>query len=374
MNPKKTLYLIDGSSYIYRAFYALGRLTNSRGMPTQAIYGFAQMLLKVMREKKPDYICVVFDPPGPTHRHAMYDAYKATRQKMPEDLVTQVPYIKELVSYHGLARLEKEGYEADDVIATLTRWAADHDLEVVIVSGDKDLLQLVSDPRVRQWDPQKDRVFTEEGVVEKFGVTPRQIVDYLALVGDSSDNIPGVKGVGEKTARQLLQSWKSLDEVFQHIDQVSPGSVKAKLQANQDTAYLSRKLVQLKADVPLAQHLDDFVPKSPAKPDLMKLYSELDFKKLVEVLRQEWGTVEEGAPSGPPRTPVDMKVVADREGLAELVQLLEGQREFALCLDSTASDPMRAELQGIAISFQDHSAFYVPFAGPGESGSSRPGT
>ena len=204
MNPTKTLYLIDGSSYIYRAFYALGRLTNSRGMPTQAIYGFAQMLLKVMREKKPDYLCVVFDPPGPTHRHEMYDAYKATRQKMPEDLVTQVPYIKELVSYHGVAQLEKEGYEADDVIATLTRWAADHDLEVVIVSGDKDLLQLVSDPRVRQWDPQKDRVFTEEGVAERFGVTPGQMVDYLALVGDSTDNIPGVKGVGEKTARQLL--------------------------------------------------------------------------------------------------------------------------------------------------------------------------
>ena len=278
MNPKKTLYLIDGSSYFYRAFYALGRLTNSRGMPTQAVYGFAQMLLKVMREKKPDYLCVVFDPPGPTHRHEMYSDYKATRQKMPEDLIVQVPYIKELVRHHGIAQVEREGYEADDVIATLTRWAAGQDLGVVIVSGDKDLLQLVSDPRVRQWDPQKDRVFTEEGVVERFGITPGQMVDYLALVGDSTDNVPGVKGVGEKTARKLLENWKSLDDVFQHIDQVSPGSLKVKLQSDRNMAYLSRELVSLKSDVPVSPDLEEFLPKPPQKLDLIRLYGELNFK------------------------------------------------------------------------------------------------
>ena len=282
MTPKKTLYLIDGSSYIYRAFYALGRLTNARGMPTQAIYGFSQMLLKVMRDKRPDYLCVVFDPPGPTHRHEMFTAYKATRQKMPEDLVTQVPYIKQLVGYHGVAQLEKEGYEADDVIATLTSWAAEQDLEVVIVSGDKDLLQLVSDPRVRQWDPQKDRVFTEAGVAERFGIAPGQMVDYLALVGDTTDNIPGVKGVGEKTARQLLERWNSLDAIYQHLDEISPGSLKVKLQSDLKAAYLSRDLVALKSDVPLPPNLDDFLPKSPQKYHLMKLYGELDFKSLLE--------------------------------------------------------------------------------------------
>jgi len=170
---------------------------------------------------------VVFDPPGPTHRHEMYTAYKATRQKMPEDLVVQVPYIKELVQVHGLAQIERAGFEADDVIATLSRWARDHDLEVVIVSGDKDLIQLVEDPWVRQWDPQKDIVFTEEAVAGRFGIAPRQMVDYLALVGDASDNIPGVKGIGEKTAGQLLRNWKSLDEIYRHIDEVSSASVKA---------------------------------------------------------------------------------------------------------------------------------------------------
>ena len=359
MNPKKTLYLIDGSSYIYRAFYALGRLTNSRGMPTQAVYGFAQMLTKVVRDKKPDYLCVVFDPPGPTHRHAMFEAYKATRQKMPEDLVTQVPYIKELVRVHGLARLEKKGYEADDVIATLTRWATDHDLEVVIVSGDKDLLQLVKDPEVCQWDPQKDRVFTEESVAEKFGVTPRQIVDYLALVGDSSDNIPGVKGVGEKTAKQLLHSWPSLDEVFQHLEEVSPGSLRAKLQGDHASAYLSRQLVTLKTDVSIPMQIEDFKPKLPLKAELLKLYTELDFKGFLETLRREWGPLDQPPLLEQPESRMEMEIIRDEEALAHLVALLQKQPEFVLRLDSTTSDPMRAELKGIAFGLKDHPVCYV---------------
>jgi DNA polymerase I len=371
MNPKKTLYLIDGSSYIYRAFYALGRLTNLRGLPTQAIYGFAQMLLKVMREKKPDYLCVVFDPPGPTHRHAMFGDYKATRQKMPEDLIAQVPYIKELVRDHGIAQLERDGYEADDVIATLTSWAAEHDLEVVIVSGDKDLFQLVSDPRVRQWDPQKDRVFTEEGVAERFGITPGQMVDYLALVGDSTDNVPGVKGVGEKTARQLLESWKSLDAIFQHLDDISPVSLKAKLQSDRNSAYLSRELVLLKNDVPVSPELEELRPKSPQKLNLIKLYEELNFKGLLEALRKELDAVEEATPPAPPALAMEITVVKDQSALADLVSALEEQQEFALYLDAAASDPMRGRINGIAISFRDHAAHYVAFPQPDARGQTR---
>jgi DNA polymerase I len=367
-NPKKTFYLIDGSSYIYRAFYALGSLTDARGMPTQAIYGFTQMLLKVIREKTPDYLCVVFDPPGPTHRHEMYVAYKATRQKMPEDLVTQVPYIKDLVGLHGLASLEQEGYEADDVIATLTRWAGEHDLEVVIVSGDKDLVQLIQDPWVSQWDPQKERVFTEETVAERFGITPRQMVDYLALVGDTADNIPGVKGVGEKTARQLLQTWNSLDELFDHIDAISPPSVQAKLRSGKDSAYLSQLLASLKNDLPVSPHLEDFAPKPPQRPELSKLYGELGFRTLLEALRQEADPLDESAPSTPPVSPVDVKVIAGPEALAEFLALLQGQHNFALRLDSTSSDAMRAKPTGIALSFQDHTAFYVPLTAPREGG------
>jgi DNA polymerase-1 len=361
MDPKKTLYLIDGSSYIYRAFYALGRLTNSRGLPTQAVYGFCQMLLKVMREKRPDYLCVVFDPPGPTHRHEMYTAYKANRQKMPEDLVVQVPYIKDLVRYHGVAQLEQEGYEADDVIATLTRWAVDYDLDVVIVSGDKDLIQLVNDPWVRLWDPKRDRILTEAAVAEHFGISPDQMVDYLALVGDSTDNIPGVKGVGEKTARQLLQNWKSLHEIYGHLDEISPASLRAKLQANQNAAQLSRILATLKNDMPISAHPEDFTPKPPQRQDLLRLYGELDFRKLLEAVRQESGTNEELAPFGESISPAEMKIVTDQETLTELVGLIDEHRKIALCLDSSAPDPMRASLKGIAISMEAHTAFYVPF-------------
>lgn len=369
--PKKTLYLIDGSSYLYRAFYALGRLTNSRGMPTQAVYGFVQMLTKVMREKNPDYLCVVFDPPGPTHRHSLYDAYKATRQKMPEDLVTQVPYIKEVVRVHGVARLEQEGYEADDVIATLTRQAVEHGLAVVIVSGDKDLLQLVCDPEVCQWDPQKDRIFTEEGVAEKFGVTPRQIVDYLALVGDSSDNVPGVKGVGEKTARQLLQNWSSLDEIFQHVQEVTPASLKTKLLADQASAYLSQELVTLKRDVPLGVQIDDFAPGTPLRPELHKLYRELEFKGLLEALEREGGPCGEAALPGQSNAFLEIKNIQEQEAFAEFLKLLEGQSEFALSLETTAGDPMRAGLTGMAICFENHAAFYLDLSPPDDSRPSR---
>jgi DNA polymerase-1 len=162
------------------------------------------MLLKVVRERKPDYICVVFDAPGRNFRHDLSDVYKATRQASPEELGPQIPYIKKVVEYFGVSQLEMAGYEADDLIATLALWGSAHGLEIVVVSGDKDLHQLIRDPVVRQWDPQNDRVFTERVVRERFGVEPGQMVDYLALVGDTTDNIPGVKGVGGKTAGQLL--------------------------------------------------------------------------------------------------------------------------------------------------------------------------
>jgi len=369
MDQKKSFYLIDGSSYIYRAFYALGRLGNSRGMPTQAVYGFAQMLLKVVRDKKPDYICVVFDAPGPTFRHEMYDSYKATRQKAPEDLVVQIPYIKDLVRFHGIPQLEKESYEADDLIATLTQWGKEQGLEVVIVSGDKDLHQLIEDSSVRQWDPQKDRVFTEQGVEERFGITPRQMADYLSLVGDSSDNIPGVKGVGDKTARQLLQQWGTMDELFSHLDEVSSASLKKKLQDDKDMAYLSRRLVSFKLDAPVSDRLEDYVPSPALKAELFKLYEDLGFKKLLEALQQEGVAREEDA-SSPPVSPVRErtdKVITRMEDLVELARLLEGKANISIDLETTSPQPMFADLVGVAISWEDHTACYIPVGHCGEN-------
>ena len=360
MSKQKTFYLIDGSSYIYRAFYAIGRLTNSKGMPTQAVYGFNQMILKVLRDEDPDYVCVVFDAPGPTFRSEIYEEYKANRQKMPEDLSVQIPYIKDLVGYHGIPQMEMAGYEADDLIATLTKWCRGQDLEVVIVSADKDLLQVGEDPHVRQWDPQKDKVFREQQVVEKFGVTARQMTDLLALMGDSSDNVPGVKGVGEKTAQKLLERWGSLDEVFAHIYEVAPPSVRKKLQENRDAAYLSRKLVSFKEDVAVSQQLSDFAKNPASVQELMKLYSELDFSSLIESLRQEHGDLgDQGIPQE--RQPErETRIIVSENELAELVQELGRQESFSIDLETTSKDPMLADIVGIALCWQDDVACYVP--------------
>lgn len=359
-DPKKTFYLIDGSSYIYRAFYALGRLTSPQGLPTQAIYGFSQMIQKVVREKAPDYICVVFDAPGPTFRHEMYDSYKGTRQKMPEDLGVQIPYIKELVKYYGLPQIEVPGYEADDLIATLTRRAIEQKLSVVIVSGDKDLHQLIEDGSVQQWDPQKDRIFTEKGVEERFGITPGQMADYLALVGDSSDNIPGVKGVGEKTAKQLLKEWGTLDAILSHVDDIPSATLRKKLQENRDMAHLSKKLVLFKLDAPVTQGIEQFKASPPMVPELLRLYEELGFKGLLKALREAWpetGAPEPLKPEGPCR---NNTIVTTPGQLEDLVKRIEGSDRVSIDLRATSEDPMRAELVGVALSFGDHEAYYIP--------------
>lgn len=367
MAQNKTFYLIDGSSYIYRAFYALSRLTSPTGMPTQAVYGFAQMLVKVLREQHPDYVCVVFDAPGPSFRHEMYDQYKANRQKMPEDLVVQVPYIKNLVSYQGIPQLERQGYEADDLIAALTHWGREQGLEVVIVSGDKDLLQLVEDPHVRQWDPQRDLVLQEQQVFERFGVTPRQMKDLLALMGDSSDNVPGVKGVGEKTAKQLLQEWGSLDAIFAHLDEVKSPAVRKKLEQNRDLAYLSQELVAFKEDMDMGQALQDFSVGSPAKEELLGLYQELGFKSLLQSLREEWG-VDPPVAAAQLRSPRRRDhIIATEQEFSELLDALGKQERISVDLETTSPDPMRAELVGIALSWEDHVGCYLPVAHTGKN-------
>ncbi len=365
----KSFYIIDGSSYLYRAFYALGRLSNSRGVPTQAVYGFAQMIRKVMREKRPDRVCMVFDAPGPTFRHELFDAYKATRQRMPEDLVVQVPYIKRLVTCHGIPRWEKEGYEADDLIAALAERARGAGFEVVVVSGDKDLYQLIEDPNIRQWDAQKDRVFTEAEVTEKLGIHPRQVADFLSLVGDSSDNVPGVKGVGEKTAVQLLLKWGTLDAVYENIDRVTPASVQKKLRESRDMAFLSKKLVTFSEDISVEIDIEAFKPSPQLSKELLELYEELDLKSFADPLREEMGKQAAAeAPREEAREKRRCRVVRKPHELLDLVERLKGQWAFSIDLETTSRDCMQASIVGIALSWEDHEAFYIPVAHTGEGG------
>lgn len=382
MEEQRTIHLIDGSSYLYRAFYGVRRLSNSRGLPTNAIFGFAQMVLKVLREQRPHCICAVFDTPEPTFRHKMYELYKATRQKAPEELVEQIPYIKELLRFHGIPQLEAPGWEADDVIATLTRRAEDAGMHVVIVSGDKDLHQLIEAPRVIQWDPQRDKIITGKEVEERFGVTPAQIRDYLSLVGDSSDNIPGVPGVGAKTAEKLLKEYVTLDNLYSRVEEVSPASVRKKLSENKDMALLSRKLVTLEENLPLPKGPEDLVVASPSKEDLTRLYEELEFKGLLDSLRKEWsadagsGATPEGAStsetaptSSPKRARKDVIIRTD-EQLAALIERLGKAERFSVDLETTSEDSMLAKIVGVSLSFEDHEAYYIPVAhtGPGSEG------
>jgi DNA polymerase-1 len=218
-HERKRLYLIDGNSYIYRAFHAIRNLANSKGFPTNAVYGFTAMLMKIVREEKPDYLAVAFDSKGPTTRHEYFPQYKATRPPMPEGLVPQVPIIWDLVRAFRIPVLQQQGIEADDLLAAATREGLKHHLDVVLVSGDKDLLQLVS-PHVSVLDTMKEQRWTPEEVEKRYGIGPGRLVEMMALMGDSIDNVPGVRGVGEKTALELVKQFGTLEKLFAHLDQV----------------------------------------------------------------------------------------------------------------------------------------------------------
>ncbi len=367
MTQEKAFFIIDGSGYIYRAFYALGRLTDARGMPTQAIYGFAQMLLKVMREKDPSHACVVFDPPGLSFRSHLYAEYKATRQRMPEDLAFQIPSIKTFTRLCGIPQLELEGYEADDIIATLTHAAKDQNIRVVVVSGDKDLHQLVEDPCVVQWDPQRDRWIAERDVIERFGVTSRQFRDFLALMGDSSDNVPGVKGVGEKTARQLIQRWHSLDGIYESLGRITPQSLQRKLKDHRDVAFLSRDLVTLKDDAPVSASLDNYAPSPPARSELIRFCEELGFKTLRDSLAKGWGDEPQSMSPRVASGSAKVMPVTESTALARMIKAIAEELVISVQLVTNSPNPIRGAIHGIAISSGDTASYFIPVSCAGSS-------
>lgn len=275
----------------FRAFYAIRQLSNPQGMPTNAIYGFMNMTVKLLREIKPDYMAFCFDRAEPSFRKDIDPRYKANRSDMPEDLVPQVPYIRKVSHALGVACFDKQGYEADDIIGTLACMGRDEGLEVVIVSGDKDFGQLVG-PHVTMYDTMKDIRYDEEGVKEKFGVEPRKMRDYLALVGDSSDNIPGVKGIGPKGAQTLLEQFDSIEDIYENLDKISNKNVRAKLEASRDEAFLSKRLVCIVTDMDLDTTIDDLKLKPIVRDELRALLDELDFKGMKKTLLGESASLE----------------------------------------------------------------------------------
>jgi len=276
----KKLVLIDGSSYIYRAFYALPPLTSPKGEPTGATYGFIRMISKLMSDLNPEYIAVAFDHPGKTFRHEEFKEYKATRKETPDELKVQMPRIKQILKLWGIPILEIPGYEADDIIATLAKRASEKDFEVIVVTPDKDMLQLVND-RVKVLNPVNDILFDREEVKKKYGVYPEQFVDYLSMIGDPVDNITGVHGVGPKTAQKLLEKFGSVENIYKSLDELKD-KLKVAFEEAKERIELNKSLIELKKGIKLNIEPENLKKEKADLIKLKELFKELGFKSLFE--------------------------------------------------------------------------------------------
>ncbi|CRZ33804.1 DNA polymerase I [Herbinix hemicellulosilytica] len=286
MNENKKLVLIDGHSILFRAFYGLPDLTTSKGQHTNAILGFLNILYKILDEEKPDYLAVAFDTHHPTFRNEMFDEYKGTRKPMPDELREQVPVMKELLKAMNISVIEKPGFEADDILGTLATKAEKEGYQVSLVSGDRDLLQLASDkikvriPKTKQTGTEIEDYFAND-VMEKYNVTPKQFIDMKGLMGDKSDNIPGVPGVGEKTAQKLIVEYKSIENLYEHIDELKPGKITNALMENKELAFLSKKLATICTDCDLMFNIEEAALKDIYNENVYILFKNLEFKSLL---------------------------------------------------------------------------------------------
>ncbi len=285
MVEARRIVLVDGSSSLYRAFFALPPLSNSRGLPTHAILGFTTMLLKLLREEEPDALAVAFDGPGPTTRHHEFAAYKAQRPEMPEAMVQQIPYIHRVLEAMRVPVLMVPAEEADDILGTVAVRAAADGYQVTVVSGDKDLFQLVGD-RIIIRDTMKERTWGPAEVLERYGISPEQFPDFLGLMGDSIDNIPGVPGVGEKTARGLLARFGTLEAVLERTAEVTGAKLREALRTQAGQARLSKRLATIRTDLPVPWATADLSRKGPDISALLDLFRELEFSRLVQQFSQ----------------------------------------------------------------------------------------
>jgi len=349
-NDKPRVYLVDGSSYIYRAYYAIRHLSNSKGEATNAVFGFTNMLLSLVRDEKPDHLAVVFDARGPTFRKELYPDYKANRSAMPEDLIPQVPLIKQVVKAFNMPALEQTGYEADDIIATLAKRYAAQGLEVTVVTGDKDLMQIVGE-RIRLLDTMKGKHSGRAEVVERFGVPPEQVLEVLGLAGDTSDNIPGVPGIGEKTASSLIQEFGSIENLLRNIDRVKGQKRQENLREYGEQARLSRKLAELVYDVTLDVTLDDLALEKPDHAALTELFKQLEFHKLL----QEYSVSVQEQSSGE-----NYQTVLSEAELDELIDSLKRAGRFALDTETTSLIAVQAELVGLSFAVESGHGWYLP--------------
>jgi len=349
MVEKKKLFLVDGSSYIYRAFFALPHLSTSDGIPTNAVYVFTAMLQRLVNDYKPSLIAIVLDAPGPTFRHEVYQSYKANRPKMPDSLAAQIPYIKEVIQAFNIPVVEKEGFEADDIIATLAKQAEADGAEVTIITGDKDLLQLVTG-HITLFDTMKDTATDVDAVKKKIGVTPEQAIEVFGLTGDKIDNVPGVPGIGDKTAIELIQQFGSIEAIYQNLDAIPKKKVREALSNHREQAFLSRQLVTVDTSVPIDSKWNELQIGEPDLEALRQLYKRFEFTRFLKNL-----------PRGQAKNK-NYQLISNLEEARTLLARLREQGIFALDLETTSEDPMRAEIVGVSFACKEHEAFYIPVA------------
>lgn len=356
---KPTLYLIDGSSYIFRAYYAIRHLSNSKGFPTNAVYGFTAMLFKFLKDYEPTHLAIVFDSKGKTFRDDIYPLYKANRSEPPEDLVPQFDKIFEMVDAFKIPQVQLEGFEADDLMGTISKNVEKNDANVVLVTGDKDFCQLVSD-KVTLLDTMKNKITGMEEVKEKYGVTPDRVIDVFALAGDAVDNIPGVKGIGEKTAVSLISKFGSLDELFDNLDDVTKRQ-KTLIEEKKDDAVLSKELVTIKTDVDIDTGITNFEYKGFDNTKLREIFNELEFKNLL----RELGDDDSSGDLDKQDSAVsydNYHLVLSEKDLEKVITKIKKTKELSIDLETTSPNPMLANIVGVALCPASHESYYVPVA------------
>ncbi|GAB4375317.1 MAG: DNA polymerase I [Kiloniellaceae bacterium] len=374
--PYKHLYLVDGSGYIFRAYFAIPPRNTSTGIPTNATFGFTNMLVKLLRDSDADAIAVIFDASGRSFRNDIYPEYKAHRPEPPEDLIPQFAAIREATRAFNLPCIEMEGYEADDLIATYARLAKEAGIEVTIVSSDKDLMQLV-DGGIAMLDPMKDKIIGRDEVVEKFGVQPEKVIDVQALAGDSTDNVPGVPGIGIKTAAQLIEEYGDLETLLARAGEIKQPKRREKLQKNAKLARISKQLVTLAQDVPITVDLKDFGLKQPEPAALRGFLERYEFRSLLRRLSDQLGGEGEAAAATGAAPPESAKEAAYElvQELADLERWVAeaGKRGIvAVDTETTSLDALTANLVGVSLATAAGRACYIPLghtgSGPADGG------
>ncbi|RCK40917.1 DNA polymerase I [Thalassospira xiamenensis] len=380
--PRRVV-LVDGSGFIFRAFHALPPMTSPDGTPVNAVYGFCTMLMKLREDTKPDHMAVIFDTKGKSFRNDFYPEYKAHRPPPPEELVPQFGLIRDATRAFNLPSIELEGYEADDLIATYARQAEAEGSDVIIVSSDKDLMQLVTD-RVQMFDAMKNRTIGAPEVLEKFGVTPDKVIDIQALAGDSVDNVPGVPGIGIKTAAQLIDEYGDLDGLLERASEIKQPKRREKLIENAELARISRDLVTLKTDVPVVEKLDGFELREPDPDVLLSFVSTHGFKSLISKIKAKFGGSVDADGNVEPGTGVndisvekaEYELVQDEDRLKHWISMAEYAGTVAVDTETTSLNAHQAKLVGISLSTEPGNGCYIPVGhgqGHGESGEAQGG-